>query len=339
MMSYSFIIPVYNCKDYLPACVESIRAAGLTDYEILLVDDGSTDGSGAVCDALAEKFPQVRVIHQENGGVSSARNRGIDAAVGAYLLFLDSDDTLDAAGLAVLAEDFPVNGADMAIFGMSFDYYRKQQHYRSDVLAFDHDGLLPGEQWRARFWEMFNANAISSSCTKIFKRSILEDYQIRFSEDMFLYEDLEFVLRYMAHCETIFNVPKAIYHYRQSEDEGNAKRRVARIDCLSDFLVPLEAAINGLTGVPAEQKENVLVLLHQVLAREKSQGAGLEQIRQLCDDYAQWYSARGYSAGDGWLHQCLVGRKAMKLMIQNRKSALRHKVAVWVKAHHLYKRK
>ena len=339
MMNYSFIIPVYNCKPWLAACVDSIRAAELAGYEILLVDDGSTDGSGALCDELAAKYPGIRVIHKENGGVSSARNRGIDGAEGAYILFLDSDDTLDAAGLAALAEDFPVSGGDMAIFGMSFDYYRKQQHYRSDVLAFDHDGLLRGEQWRARFWEMFNANAISSSCTKIFKRSILDAHQIRFSEDMFLYEDLEFVLRYLSQCDAIFNVPQAIYHYRQSEDEGNAKRRVARIDCLSDFLAPLEAAVNGLAGVPDDQKENVLVLLHQVLAREKSQGAGLEQIRRLCGDYAQWYSARGYTAGDGWLHRCLVGRKAMKLMLQNKKSALRHKIAVWVKSHYLYRRK
>ena len=339
MMNYSFIIPVYNCKAYLPACVESILAADMADYEILLVDDGATDGSGAVCDDLAQKYPQVRVLHKENGGVSTARNCGIEAARGEYILFLDCDDTLAPVNLAALAENFPASGADLAIFGISFDYYRKQQHYRSETLWVGHDGVMDGGQWRQRFQELFAANAISSSCTKVFRRSILTEHHIRFDESMFLYEDLEFVLRYIAHCDTIFNVPQAIYHYRQSEDEGNAKRRLARIDCLSDFLAPLEAAVNGLAGVPGEQREAVLVMLHQVLAREKISGSGLKQIGRICSDYAAWYKERGYCAGDGGFHRDLMGGKALKLMLLDKKTALRHRIAVWAKSHNLYRRK
>ena len=339
MMNYSFIIPVYNCKAYLRTCVQSIWAAGLTDYEILLVDDGSTDGSGAVCDALAEEFPHIRVIHKENGGVSSARNRGIDEARGEYILFLDCDDTLDPEKLKALTADFPASGADMAIFGISFDYYRNRQHYRSDVLCFDHDGVMDGGQWQQRFQELFAANAISSSCTKIFKRSILAENGIRFDESMFLYEDFEFVLRYMAHCGSIFNVPQAIYHYRQSEDEGNAQRRLARIDCLSDFMAPIAAAVNGLPGVPGEQKEDVLVRLYQTLAREKISGSDLKQIGKICEDYSNWYRAGGCTAGDNGFHRDLMDGKNLKLLLRDRKTALRHRIAVWVKSHYLYRRK
>ena len=338
-MKYSFIIPVFNCKTYLSACVESILAADVDDCEIILVDDGSTDGSGAVCDELAEKYSRVRVFHKKNGGVSAARNTGMEAARGEYLIFVDGDDTLDSRKLKAMTDSFCESTADLAIFGIAFDFYKNGICYRSDELYPPHNGILTANQWQMGFSELYGANAVSSSCTKIFRQSILTEHEIRFSEAMFLYEDLEFVLRYLAHCGRIFNVPQAIYRYRQSEDEGNAKRRLARIDCLSDFLAPIEAAVNGLPGVPAEQKEAVLVELYQVLARGKISGAGLKQIAGICGDYAQWYHSRGYAAGASGFHRDLCGGKALRLMMQDRKTALRHRIAVWAKAHHLYKRK
>ena len=93
---YSIIVPVYNVEDYLPECVDSLLAQDTaTPYEILLVDDGSTDSSGSICDAYADKDARVRVIHKSNGGVSSARNTGIQMAKGAYIFFVDSDDILE----------------------------------------------------------------------------------------------------------------------------------------------------------------------------------------------------------------------------------------------------
>ena len=338
-MKYSFIIPVYNCKNYLTACVQSILALDSGDFEIILVDDGSGDGSGAVCDDLAVKYRQVQVIHKENSGVSSARNAGIERACGSYLIFVDGDDTLDTGKLGTMMAGFHESAADMAIFGISFDFYKNGSCYRCDELYAPHDGLLTAGQWQKDFLTLFRANAISSSCTKIFRRDILMKYGVRFSEEMFLYEDLEFVLRYMAHCGPIFNVPQAVYHYRQSEDEGNAKRRLTRIDRLSAFMAPIRAAMEDLTGVPEAQKEEILVQLHQVLAREKISGAGLKQVGGICNDYAQWYQAGGYTAGDNGFHRDLMDQKSLKLMLWDRKTALRHSAAVWVKSHHLYKRK
>lgn len=88
----SVIIPVYNAEDYLPACLDSLLCQTLTEIEILLIDDGSTDGSGRICDACAAKDARIRVIHQENQGVSRARNQGIEHAAGEYILLVDSDD-------------------------------------------------------------------------------------------------------------------------------------------------------------------------------------------------------------------------------------------------------
>ena len=338
-MNYSFIIPVYNCKAYLPACVESIRGAGVTEYEILLVDDGSTDGSGAVCDELAGKYPQVRAIHQPNGGASAARNRGIREAAGEKVIFFDADDTIDSDALGEILMDPRCARADLTIFGLTFDYYYNGQCYRRDPLFYEQEGILEKDAWCGEFIRLYERNSLSPVWNKVFRRDILQAHSLELDRGMFLYEDLEFVLRYMAHCETIFNVPQAVYHYRQSEDEGNARRRLARIDCLSDFMASIEAAVNGLSGVSAEQKAQVLVQLYQVLAREKISGSGLKQIEKICGDYARWYADRGYTAGDNDFHRNMMDRRALKLMLLDRKTALRHKIAVWVKAHNLYKRK
>lgn len=100
----SIIVPVYNVERYIPMCLESIIQQHLLDYEVIMVDDGSTDGSGAICDEFAERYPQFRVIHKENGGVSAARNRGIEEANGEYILFLDSDDFLVPDAIKPLLE-------------------------------------------------------------------------------------------------------------------------------------------------------------------------------------------------------------------------------------------
>lgn len=338
-MNYSFIIPVYNCKSYLSACVESTRAVGARDYEILLIDDGSTDGSGDVCDALAVQYPEVRVIHQVNSGASAARNRGIREARGEKILFLDADDTINAEALGVVLADPRCDEADLIIYGIRFDYYSGGKCYRSDPLYFEWDGILDRQVWTDQFTQMYEHNALSSMCTKIFKRSLLMEHQLELNTDMFLYEDLEFVLRYMRHCDKIWNVPQAIYHYRQSEDEGNAKRRLSRINCLSDFLVPIETALDQLANVSEDRREAVLVRLFQVLAREKVSVSTLKQIGGICEDYAAWYRNRAFTAGDCGLHQQLMGCKAVTLLLRDKKTALRHKIAVWAKANHLYRRK
>lgn len=331
-MDFSFIVPVYNCRDHLTACVDSIRAVGAESYEILLIDDGSFDGSGVRCDELARRYPEVRIFHKTNGGVSSARNRGIAEARGSYILFVDSDDTLKADALADLLKEFPGSGGDMAVFGISFDYYYKGKCYRRDQMLFEYDGALHREELAADFVELFRNNALSPVWNKVFRREILLRYDLKLNESMFLYEDLEFVLRYLAHCDSILNVPKAVYCYRQSEDEGNAGRRLARTGCLSEFLSPIEEALDGLAEVPAEQRDTVLVQLFQTLAREKIAVSAPAQIRGVCDDYARWYVHRKKNAGENEFHRQLMAGDAMALLLQAKKTALRHKIAVWVKA-------
>ena len=335
-MDYSFIIPVYNCKEFLPDCVESIRAVGTKAYEILLVDDGSTDASGELCDALAVQYPEIRVIHQPNSGASAARNRGIREAEGENVLFLDADDSIDSEALGAVLADPRCHQADLVIFGLTFDYYYHGSCYRRDPLYFEAEGILTEETWGNAFEELFLRNSLSPVWNKVYKREILQRYRLELNERMFLYEDFEFVLRYMQRCGNILNVPQAIYHYRQPEDEGNAGRRLRRIDSLPEFLVPIEAALKSLENVPNEQKNAVLAQLHQTVAREKIAVSDLAGIKKICRDYAGWYRERKMAVGQNRFHQQLTEGKVVSLLLQSKKTALRHAIAVWVKAH-LYK--
>lgn len=339
-MKISFIIPVYNCKAFLPDCVSSIRSAGISDYEILLVDDGSTDGSGFLCDELAAKFQGIRVVHQPNAGVSAARNQGILESRGDLLIFIDADDSIESKLLSDLLSDPRCAESDLTIFGLTFDYYKKGNCYRRDPLFHSYDGIFSKQQWGSEFSELFAKNSLSPIWNKVFKRDILLRNNLQLNKDMFLYEDFEFVLRYMQHCDRIWNIPQAIYHYRQTEDEGNAKRRLMRIDSLPQFLQPIEAALTDLAKtnptITQEQVQQILQQLYLVLAREKISVSDLTGIRAICKDYAVWSQNRVFSLEPSAFYKNLKEEKALRLLLAAKKSALRHRFAVWVKSH-LYK--
>ena len=111
MCRFSVIVPVYKVENVLPRCIESILNQTVTDFELILIDDGSPDRSGEICDAYAAKDSRIRVIHQKNGGVSKARNAGLDIAQGEYIVFVDSDDWVDA----IYLEQFSLSSADMIL--------------------------------------------------------------------------------------------------------------------------------------------------------------------------------------------------------------------------------
>ena len=332
-MEISFIIPVYNCKDYLPGCMDSIRAVGSEDYEILLINDGSTDGSGAVCDELAAKYPEIRVVHQANAGASAARNRGIAEAAGDLLLFIDADDGVDSAALGKVLSDSRCRENDLTVFGLTFDYYHNGKCYRRDPLYFGFDGVLDRNDWGRNFVQLYRGNSLSPVWNKVFKRDILQSNGLLLDTSMFLYEDFEFVLRYMRHCDHIWNVPQAIYHYRQSEDEGNAGRRLKRIDCIPDFLKPIESSLANLSECVSEMdRAMVLQQLHLLLAREKIAVSDLKTIKAVCQDYRNWSENRVLPMEKDRFQQHVFGGKAIQLYLSNKKTQLRHWIAVRVKA-------
>ncbi|MCD8356580.1 MAG: glycosyltransferase [Clostridia bacterium] len=347
MNKFSFIIPVYNCQSYLSDCVKGIQKIGLSNYEILLIDDESEDNSGKICDSLAEAYSEIRCFHQNNSGVSSARNRGIDLANGDYIVFLDADDSINSSKLYDLTEIVNTDPSiDMAIFGLSFDYYYRKKCYRSDELKPPIVGKIQSSKWIKKISELYDANAISPIWNKIIKRSVLRDNDLRFKENMFLYEDMEFSLQCMAHCDFIYFSPEIIYHYRQPEDEGNAGRRLKKIEHISLLIDQIESALDELikkqhVGANEDQIKNILIDLYLVLVKEKISASNKEEICIICDDFSAWLEKRTIQISNEHktFIDCLLNQKVFHLMFRRNYIAIRHRIAVRVKSMKWYQKK
>lgn len=320
-MTFSVIIPAYNCVGTLESTVRSIQLSGLYDYEIILVDDGSTDGTAALCDELSGKFAEIRCVHQQNAGVSAARNRGIAEAQGEYLWFVDADDTVDEGSITDAAKVAEEQKPDMLIFGMSFDFYHKGKVYRRESLVPPYDGAILLEQLKSHFKEFYDCNSFTSACNKFCRKDIIVEHKIAFHKDMILMEDFLFVLELLAHCENIYCVPKAIYRYKQAENEKNAFRRLERIDDLTKYMAPFEAAAKNLGG------ESVILELYKMLLTQRLYYAALKDIKRILNEQE---SSKYYR------QICMP--EPLALYIHNKKTRLRHRIAVAVKSSRIYKK-
>lgn len=169
----SVIIPVYNVEEYLAKCVESILAQTYTNLEVILVNDGSKDGSGSICDAFAQKDSRVRVIHKTNGGLSSARNAGMDAATGEYITFVDSDDWIESDAyehLMALMERYQVK----LVCGGNFDVDGGTGEKTLGICPAKEE-VVTAEEFVGRMFLWQGCD--SSACDKIYHKSLLENFR------------------------------------------------------------------------------------------------------------------------------------------------------------------
>lgn len=344
-MKVSFIIPVYNCGQYLNKFIREIEAVGLHNYEIILVNDGSTDDSGNVCDEIAKENEKICCIHQKNQGVSSARNHGLQAASGDYVCFFDADDDIESEKLYELLRSIEKEKTviDIAFFGMAFDYYYKGKMYRRDEMMTPLQGIQDEKRWGQRLEDLFYSNSLSPIWNKVFRREFLIKYGLYFSKDMFIYEDLEYALRCMSDCRNILFVPEIIYYYRQSEDEGNAGRRLMRIEHISEVVARIEKAANELKTRSEEEKQgltNILLSLYLVLAKEKIAVSNARQIKQVCDDFADWFESRNIEIPSDHQNfvELLLKRNVCRLILRRKYISIRHRIAVAAKNTRIYQK-
>lgn len=205
----SIIVPIYNAEQYLRRCVDSILNQEYTDYELLLVNDGSTDASGDICEEYRDRDPRVIVIQKENTGVSDSRNRALDRARGKYLQFLDSDDwiTPDATRLFVrAAEEY---GCDMVIS----DFYRVVGERLSPKGDIEEEGVLTREEFAAHMMENPADFYYGVLWNKLYRRDIVEEHKLRMDTDISWCEDFMFNLEYVRYAETFYALRTPVYYY------------------------------------------------------------------------------------------------------------------------------
>lgn len=214
MAFFSIIVPVYNTEKYLPQCVDSILEQTFSDFELLLIDDESPDGSGALCDAYEERDPRVRVIHQKNGGLSNARNSGLRAASGEYILFLDSDDYWHRSdALELIHREFTSTGADVVLL----------KHHKLDVetgmLLESADPLGPEDLAGRSYGQQLSicvSTQLFDTCAwnKAFRRSLTEKQDLYFTEGI-IAEDIDWVARLSLAASRISVVAEPVHTYRK----------------------------------------------------------------------------------------------------------------------------
>ena len=255
-IAVSFIVPIYNAEQYLIQCVDSILSQSYSNFEVLLIDDGSTDNSGNICDEYAEKDNRVRVFHKANGGVSSARNIGLDNSKGEWISFVDADDWLNSDYLITLFEDTEI--ADMTFWGMTFHYPKGSQ---KEVKPLEQYGSGKDNVGMVLAYLKKNEQKIEYlgyTWNKLFKASIIKEFHIRFIERLNIREDEVFTLTYASHIDSIRVKSSLSYHYRVLNTGLTSKLKTIEEYLL--LIEKLEKVLLSYKGLPLYYLEENSIL-------------------------------------------------------------------------------
>lgn len=205
----SVIVPVYNVQEKLRRCIESILRQDFSNFELLLMDDGSKDESGKVCDEYAAKDSRIYVLHKENSGVSDTRNQAIRLARGEYLQFVDSDDWLTPEATGLLVSTMEKQGCDLVIS----DFYRvvgERLAHKGDI---QEDGLLTRKEFAAYMIENPADYYYGVLWNKLYKKSIIEKHKLIMDKEINWCEDFLFNMEYIRHVESVYALHVPIYYY------------------------------------------------------------------------------------------------------------------------------
>ena len=229
----SIIVPIYNCEQFLPACIDSILAQSYQDFEILLVDDGSNDQSGGICDQYASQDTRIRVFHRANSGVSASRNFGIENAKGAYVSFVDSDDRIHVDFLAKLLERLLSTKADFTYCDIVLDNPDGERVYTTYTLDGDK---------KSDFHKMLREGWGALCFNKLYKKNFLEKADIRFPEDINYCEDVLFSIQAFWMAKVIEKVPEALYYYNRRNVHSATHAMSLRL--VNDSLKAMDAMVS-----------------------------------------------------------------------------------------------
>ena len=264
-MKFSIVIPCYKVEKYLSECVDSVLNQTFTDFEIILVDDGSPDRVPEICDEYAKKDIRIRVIHQKNGGLSRARNAGISVATGEYLICIDSDYFIAKNDVLTRIAEKTKLGTDVVLYGYQKLFESNNSLGGSDVPILN--SVCSTSEML--FSVLGNNSYCGTAWTKAVKLSILHEHKIEFRPGM-ISEDIDWYLHLMCYAKTFDSINDIAIIYRQ---RPGSISHSAKIDSLKDNLWILEnwperikntvndhAAVDALMSVMAFYYGNVMVL-------------------------------------------------------------------------------
>jgi glycosyltransferase EpsJ len=219
----SVIMPAYNVDAYVGRAVESLQRQTLEDFELLAIDDGSTDRTGDILERMASRDIRINVIHQDNAGAPIARNRALDLACGTYVMFMDADDWIEPHMLADLVELLEKQHLELAISGFYIDtYYDGEEQHLSEVKSCPDQIFNTQAEFRAAAWKLFDANQLYPPWNKLFLRQRIEDLGIRFRPTF--WDDFPFVLDYIRDVKKVGVLSHPYYHFIRQRSESETTR-------------------------------------------------------------------------------------------------------------------
>lgn len=297
MPEISIIVPIYNAEKHLPECIDSILGQSFTDFELLLVNDGSTDSSTDICNRYALTDKRIKVLNKKNGGVSSARNIGLDNASGNWIAFCDADDKLLPSFLEKLTrKDYTIYPLVVGYATICSKQGQVKENYPQKIVRQDN------------FQTVFTENDLhwhTSPWGKLFKRSIIENHSLRFDEKIHIGEDLIFLYTYLLYIDVFIITDHTDYLY-QKDSEGSLTKRINTFDselytslqvqCVINQLIlskriVSQQALHNLQYIRGTYFRRVLIALyHTPLPKPKR----INTLKQLCNhslfiDYIERY--------------------------------------------------
>lgn len=296
----SLIVPVYKSEAFLPTLVDSIQAQDFKDWELILVDDGSPDNSGILCDNLAKKDNRIVAVHKNNGGISSACNAGIDASRGAWLFLCDHDDYLTPDSLTLLSNAIQEPDVDL----VAASYIR----YKEDVLQED---KYPGDTKIVPVQQYFEGTCKSPDIryneyylwNKLLKSSIIKSNNLRFREDIHYFQDVLFAYQYLFLCtQNVYCLDKPIYVYFKREigesssitHKYNPKKSPGRLYSQIDIYESFKASRTFISKETDEFLKNIILqsyfwLHHSILHSGFSYWPDMKKyVRAVSPYYSRW---------------------------------------------------
>lgn len=216
----SVIVPVYNTEDYLIQCLDSLKGQLLSNIEIILIDDGSTDGSGYICDRYVEEDPSFKVIHKTNEGLSAARNDGLRIAVADYIMFVDSDDWVDSSFCKSPFFVAIENNAEL----VAFLYTKHGKRFSRRQASFPKEGLTSKQEMLTSLWQITEGFAWN----KLYHRKLFDQEELRYPKG-YLCEDLAVTHRIIHNANNIYVLNEFLYHYRSCRPGSITNNRSAKL--------------------------------------------------------------------------------------------------------------